>query len=371
MRDLRKVPTRTLLRDLAAQGLRMPIGADLILNQLPNPEQVLADGVKLGEVVVETARRFATPIALPHMDLTLEKTLILEALDVPADRIGRFHFLPPGTKGDSWWPGRPDATQATLETMRRHLGRGRNERLEAHVQSIAQAAAQPDLLPVGMVIGPFSLLTKLMNDPITPLFLAGSGCEEAEEPEIGALNICAELALEAVLYSVRLQLETGIRALLVAEPSANLYYISPNQLSGEPDVFDRYVLRGLRVVQGMLQARGVELFIHCCGELAPRMLREFGNLRPALLSLGSSRHLWEDAAQLPKDTVLYGNLPTKRFFSDELISLAEVEKCTRELVGRMAGTRHPFILGSECDVISVPGCEKTILSKVDAFIHAH
>jgi hypothetical protein len=29
---------------------------------------------------------------------------------------------------------------------------------------------------------------------------------------------------------------------------------------------------------------------------------------------------------------------------------------------------HPFILGSECDVLSVQGCEQTIKEKVQAFV---
>jgi hypothetical protein len=34
----------------------------------------------------------------------------------------------------------------------------------------------------------------------------------------------------------------------------------------------------------------------------------------------------------------------------------------------MAEVKHSFILGSECDVLSVPGCECTIKAKVAAML---
>ena len=91
---------------------------------------------------------------------------------------------------------------------------------------------------------------------------------------------------------------------------------------------------------------------------------------PAILSLGSSRLLWEDAALVPKTTVLYGNLPTKQFYSDQLVSVAKVQQLSRDLTRRMREVGHPFILGSECDVLSVPGSEQTIKAKVAAFLEA-
>lgn len=34
----------------------------------------------------------------------------------------------------------------------------------------------------------------------------------------------------------------------------------------------------------------------------------------------------------------------------------------------MRQTGHPFVLGSECDILSVPGSEREIVSKVEAFL---
>jgi hypothetical protein len=99
------------------------------------------------------------------------------------------------------------------------------------------------------------------------------------------------------------------------------------------------------------------------------MVRQFAiELRPAVMSLGSSRNLWEDAAVVPKDIVLFGNLPTKTFYSDSVMPLEEVLRRTSELSGHMAACGHPHILGSECDVLHVPGAAETIRLKVDAML---
>jgi hypothetical protein len=91
-------------------------------------------------------------------------------------------------------------------------------------------------------------------------------------------------------------------------------------------------------------------------------------VRPAVLSLGSSRRLWEDAAVVPPDVVLFGNLPTKHFHSDATLPLERVRETTRELLRRMRETGQAFILGSECDVLHVPEAAGTIRRKVEAML---
>jgi hypothetical protein len=99
------------------------------------------------------------------------------------------------------------------------------------------------------------------------------------------------------------------------------------------------------------------------------MVKEFaGRLRPIMLSLGSSRRLWEDAALVPPDVVLYGNLPTKNFYSDSDLPLEKVEELTLNLIARMKAAGHPHILGSECDVLHVPEAAATIRRKVDVML---
>lgn len=346
---------RQFYLDLARSGLRMPIGADLILHQQPDPAAVLVDGERLGKVVAAAARQFKTPLAVPRMDLEIEKAAMLHLLGIPAAQIAKYHFEACPT----------DEALATVETG---LAAPPTPQMRAHVEALAYVAQQTDLVPVGMCIGPFSLMTKLVADPITPIFLAGSGLTAAEDEEIRRVEMLLELSTRTILRSLDLQIAAGARAIFVAEPAANKVYLSPKQIDTGADIFARYVMRyNQRLVRKLADA-GVDLLFHCCGELTDGMVQQFCALRPAILSLGSSRKLWEDAALVPKDVVLFGNLPSKRFYSDDLISRAEVERQTGELVYRMSETGHPFILGSECDVLSVPGREETILSKVMAFI---
>ena len=99
------------------------------------------------------------------------------------------------------------------------------------------------------------------------------------------------------------------------------------------------------------------------------MVTAFGRLPPGMPSFGSSRCLCEDAAVVPRDVVLYGNLPSKRFYSDTLASCDAVARQAAELNESMKHVNHPFILGTECDVLSVPGCDQTIMAKIDAFMN--
>ncbi len=71
---------------------------------------------------------------------------------------------------------------------------------------------------------------------------------------------------------------------------------------------------------------------------------------------------------LPKNIILYGNLPSKQFYSDGLITVADVARRTAETIHHMRAIGHPYIAGTECDVLSVPGREHIILGKVCAML---
>jgi len=338
---------RQFYLDLAGAGLRMPIGTHLVLHEHPDREAILRDGRRLAAVVREAALRFQTPLAIPLMDLTLEKAALLKAAGIVEGETEAYHFVEPLTSEPLF--------QLT-------------PKMAATCQALGYLAGQNDLLPVGMTIGPFSLTTKLMSDPITPVFLAGTGSTPSQEPEINLLEHLLSLATDMILYYVEAQIEAGAKALIVCEPAASIAFFSPNQLARSFGLFERLVMEPNRRIKALLADRGVDLLFHDCGELVEGMIRRFATLDPALLSLGSSRRLWEDATLVPKSTVLYGNLPTKRFYSDALLSLDEVRRLSSELLERMRGAQHPFILGSECDVLSVPGSEQTINAKVEAFL---
>ncbi len=59
--------------DIARSGRSLPMATDLVLNEGPEPEATRQDGLRLGQVVERTARRWNSPLALPLMDLRLEK----------------------------------------------------------------------------------------------------------------------------------------------------------------------------------------------------------------------------------------------------------------------------------------------------------
>jgi len=340
--------TRSALLDLAREGHRAPIGTHLILHRHADRVGILRDGERLGAVIAEAADHFRTPLAMPLMDLTIEKEALLGAFGIPAAEAATYHFeTPPG----------PCAAPSIEQRMR------------VACDAIRAVAPRGDLVPMGMGIGPFSLMTKLVADPIAPVFLAGEGTTAADEPEVAVVERCLELGLEWVLAYASAQAAAGARALILCEPAANLVYFSPHQLAQGWGVFDRYVMEPLRRIKRHLDALGVELVFHDCGELTDGMVERFASLAPAMLSFGSSRLLWEDVARVPSHTVLYGNLPTKRFVSGQL-DVAEVRRLAADLHARMRDTGHPFILGSECDVLSVPGSERAILEKVEAFLRS-
>jgi uroporphyrinogen-III decarboxylase len=173
-----------------------------------------------------------------------------------------------------------------------------------------------------------------------------------------------------VLASVRVQVDAGAVLVFVCEPAVNTAFLSPNQVEGGSDVFERFVMIPNRRVAAYLAERGADLLLHDCGDLRPSFVRRLGELRPAILSLGSAVRLWEIAAEVPHDVVLFGNLPSKKFLADEEISESQVCDLTRDLAARMRACRHPFIAGTECDVLSVPGHEATIARKVMALLRA-
>jgi len=347
---------RSYYQKLAADRLCMPIGADIVLHDEPDPAAVLRDGAALGRVVEKTARRFQTPLAMPLMDLQLEKATLLRGLDLPTADVASFHFD-------------PAPTAAQMATLRRCIPGPLAPRLQVQVDAVAYVArAAPDLVPCGMTIGPFSLMTKLLKDPITPVYLSGAGMTAADEPSVAGVEQGLALAMLVIERSLRAQLEAGARAIMIAEPAANKVYLSPKQIESGSDVFERLVMTGLRRYKAILDEYGADLFFHCCGELTDAMITSFSTLDPALLSLGSSRPLWEVAGLVPVRTVLFGNLPSKRFYSDTVLSVADVKAQAADLVAHMQAIARPFILGSECDVLSVCGCEQTILNKIDAFL---
>lgn len=341
---------------LAAEGLRFPIGTDLVLAEQPDPQAVRRDGRRLGKVITLAAKRFRTPLAVPLMDLRLEKADLLGLLGVPETEVETFHFSEPPA----------DDLQARLAAL---FDAPFAPRHQAQIDAVGYIRQETDLWPVGMAIGPFSLATKLVTEPITAIALAGLGVTAEEDPGIDSFQRCLALAEWAVARSIEAQIRAGARAIMTAEPAAGIAFLSPKQIASGADIFERFVIQPHLRLKRRLEAAGVDWIFHDCGELSPDMVRQFGErLHPAVLSLGSSVRLWEAAALVPDDVVLYGNLPTKNFYSDSVMPVEKVAQITRELLEKMRHCGHPHILGSECDVLHVPGAADSLWRKIEILL---
>lgn len=345
---------RQFYLDLAARGVVMPIGTDLVMHEEPEPEKVRQDGAALGLVIARAARRWATPLAVPLMDLRLEKIDMLAMAGVGAQEAEAFHFTQ---------PLRDAELAALLGEQTAPLSPGS----QARDAALTYIGTQEDLIPVGMAIGPFSLTTRLMADPISAAAMLGAGMEPADSDDVKLLLQCLKISEAAVLRAVQSQMAHGARAIMICEPTASTAFISPRQMRAGSNLFEQLVMEPNLRLKAELEAAGCDLIFHDCGELIDSMVEAFGQrLHPVMLSLGSSRKLWEDARLVPADVVLFGNLPSKSFYSDGAMPVEEVMRRTDELLAKMKACGHPHILGSECDVLYVPEARQAILRKVDA-----
>ena len=278
---------RSYFLDLAASGLRMPYGVDLVLQEQADPAAVRRDGRQLGAVLVAAAKRYKTPLACPLMDLTLEKKPVAHLVGRSGERYSAVPLY-------RWSRGRRD--RGVPEAS----GRIRSSRrCKPTVDAAAFVADQAGLLPMGMAIGPFSLMTKLIKDPIASVYLGGLGMTAEQSPEVALLDAALEMGIQVILRSIGAQIAAGAQAIVVCEPAANSVYISPKQMVEGSDVFERYVLAPNRRIKTALEQAQVCLVLHDCGELTEAMVRGLAGLHPAILSLGGSRRLWEDAALVP------------------------------------------------------------------------
>ena len=348
---------RSYYLQMAKAGVRMVLATDMVLKEKDNHEALLNDGDELGKIILESANRYDLPLALPFMDLSLEKEWLLTLLGIEKSKIEKFHF-------------EDDLDESIIQKVREKLEVITTSRIEATCNALAYVAKNSDRLAVGMCIGPFSLMTKLISEPISPVFLSAMGGTAEDDASIKNVEIVLQLAELIITKYIQKQAAAGAKAICVCEPAANQVYISPETMTEETvDIFDRYVISINQRLTDEMNKNGVNLIFHDCGDITTQMLKKIATLHPVILSLGSPVKLWDAAQIVPKDIVLFGNLPTKQFFMDETISPEKVEEMTLELLTRMGATGHPFILGSECDVLSVNGYETTILNKINIMLN--
>ena len=339
--------------DLAKSGHRMPIATHLVLHEKDDPEGILVDGKRMAAVMLETAQRFNNPMALPIMDLTLEKDILLEIMGVAAEAREGFHF-------------KDMPSDALCARVTKDVDVLVNARIKANCEALSILRSGNEVVPVGMSIGPFSLLIKLVSDPITAVYMAGTGVEAEDDEEVALLHAALKLSETIIHATCAAQIKAGACAIFLCEPAANLVYFSPNQIREGSTVYDDFVTQPNLRLKALFDMTDTDLLFHDCGELIPEMIQSFGALKPKLISFGSPVKLWEIEQYVDKDVVLFGNLPTKKFYSDEDVPLDGVAAMVVEIEEKLRASGHPFIIGSECDVLSMPGYEGKILEKVKA-----
>jgi hypothetical protein len=74
---------RQFYLDLAACGMRMPIGTYLVMREEREPEKVRNDGGALGRVIERAALRWGAPLAVPLIDLRSERINLLARAGIP------------------------------------------------------------------------------------------------------------------------------------------------------------------------------------------------------------------------------------------------------------------------------------------------
>ena len=126
-----------------------------------------------------------------------------------------------------------------------------------------------------MSIGLFSLLTKLVRDPITHL-VAGDGVPEGDN-DVATIRAVLGLAESIVHANCAAQIKAGARAIFLCEPAANRVYFSPRQIRKGTSVYDKFVTEPNLRLKQLLDDNSVDLLFHDCGEVIPEMVTSLGS----------------------------------------------------------------------------------------------
>lgn len=250
---------RQYFLDLAAREPRFPIGTDLALHEERDPHAVRNNGAALASVVESAARRWGASLAIPLMDLRLEKIDLLAMAGVAEAEAETYHFTAP-------------LDEAALAKLCGEQTEAVCAGSRARDEALAIISQNEELLPVGMAIGPFSLTTRLLADPITAAAMAGSGVKAEESAEVRLLWQCLRVAEAAVLRSVRSQIQHGAKAIMICEPAACTAYISPRQIKAGSKLFEHLVMEPNLRLKAAMEEAGCDLIFHDCGELVDAMV---------------------------------------------------------------------------------------------------
>ena len=190
----------TLYMQIAEDGLAMPLATNMVLHEEASEadiERALSNGEELGRCpCASRPPLWSTSRHSSYGPQARKRT----AFAGPWPRTGPapgFHFKQAPTATE---------VQAMITALAAPLPPALKAQVDA-VRFVVRSA--PDLVPCAMTIGPFSLMTTLLEDPISAVYLASTGATANDEPAVALLDVALELSMRAVERSLRAQLDGG------------------------------------------------------------------------------------------------------------------------------------------------------------------
>ena len=276
--------------------------------------------------MLEAAERFDNPMALPVMDLTLEKDILLQTMGIPAEETAAFHF--------DDVPG----PEQLAELARGLYVTTRHPRIKANCEALSLPRHAGTVVSVGMrSIGPFSLLTKLVKDRIVRFSWRAAASRRRTSRDVALIHAVLALAEAVVRGNGAAQIEAPARAIFLAS-RRRTGSIFRRGRSGRRDGLRRVRDRAQPAPEACARRRRRR-------SAFPRLRRSdsgdghfLRELKPKLISFGSSVKLWEIEKYVDTDVVIFGNLPTRKFDPDEEVPLEVVEDLMAEIEEKLGAT---------------------------------
>jgi len=262
----------------------------------------------------ELHRRFKTPFVMSAMDLSVEAeefgaTILMSDWEVPTVT-GRLVTDAAGIR---------DLAVPDPGSRRTRVYLGTVERL---------ASSLPDAVPLGGMIGPFSLAGRLFG-------VSEALAETAGEPEM--MHALLEKTTSYLTSYAEAFKKAGARGVLMAEPTAGL--MSPASVR---EFSSPYIRRIIEVVEG----GGFQIILHNCGARIGHLEAKL-DAGARILHFGKPMDILSALERVPEDIVLCGNLDPSEVFVGS--SPDEVHARVKALCSATASRRN-FVISSGCDI---------------------
>jgi len=262
----------------------------------------------------ELHRRFSTPFVMSAMDLSVEAeefgaTILMSDWEIPTVT------------------GRRVTDAAGIRNL--SVPTVGSRRTAVYLGTVTQLAASvPDAIPLGGMIGPFSLAGRLFG-------VSEALAETAGEPEL--IHKLLEKTTAFLTSYARAFRQAGARGVIVAGPTAGL--MSPNSVR---EFSSPYIRRIVQEVEG----DGFQIILHNCGARIGHLEAKL-EAGARILHFGQPMDILAALMKVPEDIVLCGNLDPSAVFVGA--PAQEVHAKTKALCEATASRRN-FVISSGCDI---------------------